>query len=236
MPEAPGGARTWCGLLAACLLGVVIGLSPARAGAAETGYRYWSFWERDAGAGRWLYATQGPGTLVPDDGEVLGFRFAVSTESADADRPQGEAGFAAICGGEAGQEGQEGQEGQDIRVALVIDFGTAADAAGEERPARHRRECATVPEGSTAADALAEVAGPLRYGSGGLLCAIAGYPRTGCAEQVTLDDGDGGSASDAAAGDSGGNGNGSILTVVAGAGVVVLLAAAALWRSRGRRA
>ncbi|MEU8586763.1 SCO2322 family protein [Streptomyces sp. NPDC048664] len=158
-------------LLAPALL-VLLGGGPAHA----AGYRYWSFWDRDGG--HWTYATEGPSTARPDDGDVQGFRFAVSVDSKDATRPRGAADFAAICAGTPAHGG-------DKRVALVLDFGTAADAPSGERPPAPRTACARVPEDATTAEALASVAKPLRYDMNALLCAIAGYPEQGCGEQVS---------------------------------------------------
>ncbi|GAA3305437.1 hypothetical protein GCM10020295_59150 [Streptomyces cinereospinus] len=158
-------------LLTALVVALAAGTGPARA----AGYRYWSFWERAGGT--WTYATQGPATARPADGAVQGFRFAVSEDSADASRPRGEAGFAAICAGTPARAGSK-------RVALVIDFGTASDAPAGGTPPAARTACARVSPDATAAEALAAVAEPLRYDTNALLCAIAGYPRTGCGEQV----------------------------------------------------
>lgn len=142
------------------------------------GYRYWSFWDRDGGG--WAYAAQGPATAVPGDGEVQGFRFSVSTGTQDAAKPRGPADFDAICGGTPARDGAK-------RVALVLDFGTAADAPEGESPPAGRTECASVPADASSGEALAAVAKPLRYGSSALLCAIAGYPETGCGEQTSDD-------------------------------------------------
>ncbi|WP_410538739.1 SCO2322 family protein [Streptomyces sp. KL2] len=214
------------------VLATVFTAVPAAVGAAPAhaaGYRYWSFWERDGD--RWTYATQGPGTLRPEDGDVLGFRFAVSEDSAEADKPRGTGDFEEICGGaEAGEGGK--------RIALSIDFGTRADAPEGERPPRSRTECARVPEDGTAADALAAVLKPLRYNSDSLLCAIAGYPRTGCGEQVS---GPAAETADApgdatAPGDTAASGDGGPSAGLAGGGAVVaVLAAAAVWQARRRR-
>ncbi|MGK5531372.1 SCO2322 family protein [Streptomyces sp. URMC 129] len=196
------------------LLGL-LGAAPA-AGADDSAYRYWSFWTWDGDEGRWAYATQGPGTLRVRDGDVLGFRFAVSDESSDTRAPRGESDFEAICGGAGG--------GGD-RVALVIDFGTPADAPSGEAPPEARTACAEVADGATAAEALAGVAEPLRYNSDALLCAIAGYPARGCADQLSRE-------SEADGGDSGG---GSAVAVLVGTGTVAVLAAAAWTRARRRR-
>ncbi|WP_226967279.1 SCO2322 family protein [Streptomyces phaeolivaceus] len=217
------------------------GLGQGQAQAQAAAYRYWSFWERDGSA--WAYATQGPSTARPSDGEVQGFRFAVSRDSGDAVRPRGAADFATICGG-------TGARGGEKRVALVIDFGTAADAPAGETPPAARTACARVADDATTAEALAAVAGPLRYDTSAMLCAIAGYPRAGCGEAVGTDadatatatagadadaDADADAASSSAADSSGGEGAGPAVGLFAGVGVVAVLGAAAVWQARRRR-
>ncbi|MBW1603466.1 hypothetical protein JJV70_15405 [Streptomyces sp. JJ66] len=232
-------ARTACAVALGTLL-LVLGAAPAQA----EGYRYWVFWTWDADrpeGAAWSYATEGPGTLRPADGAVLGFRFAVSENSAEADRPRQEADFADVCADTAPREGHK-------RVALVIDPGTAGDAPPGERPPEPMRACARVPADGTAAEALAATAKPLRYDSSALLCAISGYPETGCGEQVSADEGSGGEGSGAAdttreaeaAGedateDDAGDAGVSTFGTVAGVVAVVLLAGAAGWQVRRRR-
>ncbi|EST37201.1 hypothetical protein N566_14285, partial [Streptomycetaceae bacterium MP113-05] len=193
-------------------------LAFAAAPAQATGYRYWSFWEY--GDGAWSYATQGPAVLRPVDGDVLGFRFSVSENSADAAKPRDAADFQAICGGTAVQEGTK-------RIALSVDFGTAEDAPSGEQPPRGRKACAQVAEDATAADALAATMKPLRYDSSALLCAIAAYPERGCGEQVSAGDGSA-TAGAEPEGDAAGGGDdgGSAVGVAAGVGAVLVLAAA----------
>ncbi|MEV0690376.1 SCO2322 family protein [Streptomyces sp. NPDC050388] len=212
-------------LFLALLLPLLAGTGQAQA----AGYRYWSFWDLDGGA--WTYATQGPSTARPADGDVQGFRFAVSEDSADATRPRGAADFAAICAKTPAKDGEK-------RVALVIDFGTAADAPSGETPPAGRTACARVPADATTAEALASVAEPLRYNSNALLCAIAGYPEKGCGEQVSgggtpapeKEDGAKSSAASASSDDDGG----PSLGLVAGIAAVALLGAAAVLRVRRR--
>ena len=187
--------------------------------ARAVGYRYWSFWERDGGT--WTYATQGPSTARPADGAVQGFRFAVSEDSSSAQRPRGAADFAAICARTPARDGHQ-------RVALVIDFGTAADAPSGERPPAARTACARVPEDATTAEALAAVAGPLRYDTNALLCTIAGYPGRGCGEQVSA------KATPTAAPEPGKSSNGPSVGLIAAGAAVLTLAAAATWQSRRR--
>ncbi|MFF8727620.1 SCO2322 family protein [Streptomyces sp. NPDC015171] len=202
--------------------------SAGQAGAA--GYRYWSFWER--AGGHWAYATQGPSMVRPVDGAVQGFRFAVSADSADATRPRGTADFDTICADTAVKSGTK-------RVALVLDFGTSADAPSGETPPGRRTACARVSPDATSADALAAVAKPLRYDTNALLCAIAGYPERGCGEQVSAEGaaaGRGGAKAEGKKGGAdGGSDSGPSLGLPIGVGVVALLAGAAVWQARRRR-
>ncbi|WP_030238765.1 SCO2322 family protein [Streptomyces sp. NRRL S-455] len=190
----------------------------AGAGQAQAaGYRYWVFWERDGD--HWVYATQGPSTSRPSDGAVQGLRFAVSEDSANAARPRGDSDFDTICAKTPARDGKK-------RVALLIDFGTKADAPSGETPPATRTACARVSPDATTADALATVAKPLRYDTNALLCAIAAYPEKGCGEQVsqkqpptkkqTKPD------------------NGPSLGLLAGLAVIVLLGTAAIWQVRRR--
>ncbi|MEU7150884.1 SCO2322 family protein [Streptomyces sp. NPDC045456] len=220
------------------LAGTVTGLGAAPARAQE--YRYWSFWDGPAagapasGDGGWSYATEGPATSRPRDGAVVGFRFTVSAGSAVAGKPRRAADFAAICGKTPAQDGTK-------RVGLVLDFGTKADAAAGENPPPVRTECARLPEDGTAGDALAAVAKPLRYDANALLCAIAGYPKAGCADQAsgsgsaTPDPGasEGASAAGKQADDDASGGPSAGL--IGGLAVLVVLGAAAGWQARRRR-
>lgn len=194
-------------------------LLPLLAGAGQAqaaGYRYWSFWERNGTA--WTYATQGPSLARPADGDVQGFRFSVSENSADAVKPRGTADFDTICAKTPARDGEK-------RIALVLDFGTPADAPSGETPPAGRTACAQIPDDATTAEALAAVAGPLRYDTNALLCAIAGYPKKGCGEQITAaSEEENPSPSD----------SGPSVGLIAGLAVVTVLAAAAIWQTRRR--
>ncbi|MFD5362454.1 SCO2322 family protein [Streptomyces tendae] len=193
--------------------------------AQAAGYRYWSFWDRDGG--KWVYATQGPSLVRPSDGDVQGFRFAVSENSDDAAQPRGTADFASICAKTPAEDGTK-------RVALVLDFGAASDAPSGETPPAPRTACAQVSPDATTADALAAVAGPLRYDTNALLCAIASYPKTGCGEQVSQkEDSSATAAPKAAEGKE--DEDGPSIGLYAGIAVVAALAAAATWQARRRR-
>ncbi|MGH3309709.1 MAG: SCO2322 family protein [Streptomyces sp.] len=217
-------AATVCALLAGC---TAAGLGTGSAQAAD-GYRYWSFWEQTKKSQAWSYATQGPSVLRPDDGAVLGFRFALSEDSEDAASPRGDAEFEAICG-------RTEKKPDRKRVALAVDFGTTAHAPRGENPPSARTACARVAEDASAAEALAAVAKPLRYNSDALLCAIEGYPRRGCGERLS---GDGASKEkDKGKGDANGSDGGlpPVAGIGAGVAAVAVLAVAAVRQTRRRR-
>lgn len=201
------------------VLGVLL-TALAAAPAQAAGYRYWSFWQ--SSGGQWTYATEGPATARPADGSVGGFRFSVSENSGDAAKPRTAPDFAGICANTPPKDGRK-------RVALVIDPGTPSDAPEGETPPAQRTACAQVAESATTAEALAQVAKPLRYNSQALLCAISGYPGSGCGEQVS-----GTAEQPSAAEKNTSRGEGPSVGVYAGLAAVLALGAAAVWRSRRR--
>ncbi|MFF8189998.1 SCO2322 family protein [Streptomyces bobili] len=208
-------------LVAALFLGLA-GTGPAQA----AGYRYWSFWDRDGD--RWVYATEGPSTARPADGAVQGFRFAVSEDSQDASRPRGASSFEAICARTPARDGMK-------RVALVVDFGTPADAPSGETPPPARTTCARVRQDATTAEALASTSKPLRYDPNALLCAIAGYPESGCGDQVTTTDKETEQPASKPSASSADENGGPSVGVYAGGALIAALAAAAVWQARRRR-
>ncbi|MFE9725208.1 SCO2322 family protein [Streptomyces sp. NPDC005794] len=212
------------------LVGAVLAV-PGAGSAQAAAYRYWSFWESDGGKG-WTYATQGPSVVRPDDGAVQGFRFSVSEDSQDSAQPRRAPDFGTICADTPAKDGLK-------RIALVIDPGTAADAPDGEKPPPLRAACAQVAPDASTADALAAVAKPLRYDSSAMLCAITGYPRSGCGGQTGGDSPTAGPDDPATAstdgGGGGGGGGGPSAGVLTGVGAVLVLGAAAVLRARRRR-
>ncbi|KQV05800.1 hypothetical protein ASE03_07905 [Kitasatospora sp. Root187] len=199
-------------LLLALLLPFLLA-APAHA----TGYRYWSFWKWSGSA--WAYQQQGPAVYVPPDGAVDGWRFAVSPDGGkDAARPTAAGDFGAVCATTPAQTGKK-------RIAVVLDFGTTADAPAGETPPAARTVCAAVPTAASSAEVLAAVAPPLRYDANGILCAIVGYPRSGCGDTV--------GAADNSAGRS--ESSGPSVGLLAGGALVAVLAAGAVWQARRRR-
>lgn len=143
---------------------------------AETAYRYWSYWLVQDG--RWVFAQEGPATRLPADGTVEAWRFAISTQSGDpalAPSLDASTAFDEVCGQTAAAEGSK-------RVAVLVDFGTSADAPNGSTPPASLASCASVDADATSMRALSS-AFDLRI-EDGLVCGIDGYPATGCAEIV----------------------------------------------------
>lgn len=159
----------------------------------------------------------------------------MSADSQGASQPRGAASFATICAKTPARDGTK-------RVALVIDFGTAADAPSGESPPSPRTACARVSPDATTAEALASVAKPLRYDTNALLCAIAGYPETGCGEQVSgqapgTDEPTSAAEPQPAKESAGSEKNedgGPSVGLYAGVAAVAVLGAAAVWQARRR--
>ena len=170
---------------AAAVLGVLSGLLlavVAAAPAAEAAsYRYWTYWWGQPGATSWTFAQLGPASDRPKDGAVIGWRFAVTTESGSKKAPRAQLPFAALCPSlTAAPDGQK-------RVAVVVDYGSASDAPPGERPpggGTVRVECVTAPTAANASTVLTTAGVSLRFGDNGLVCGIDGYPRTECAAVV----------------------------------------------------
>jgi hypothetical protein len=148
-------------------------LSLAVAPAQADAFRFWGYFQWDAAGSTWTFAQTGPDQSTPADGTVEGWRFAVADEaSTKAPRVAGD--FAAICGSDPAPAGQK-------RVAVVLDYGTPADAESGEPPAA-RGECAVVDEAATGSQVLASVA-TTRVAEG-LVCGIDGWPASGCGDPV----------------------------------------------------
>jgi hypothetical protein len=161
------------GALALALPGAAAPASAAETTApADTAYRYWGYFQAPDGA--WAFAQTGPDASAPADGSVEGWRFAVAGSS-DMRSPRALPAFDDVCGGDEAGEGEK-------RVAVVVDYGRAADAADGDEPPAPRAGCAVVDDAATGADVLAAVA-ETRI-EAGLVCGLDGYPATGCGEAV----------------------------------------------------
>lgn len=145
-------------------------LAPAHAAA----YRFWGFYQLTGST--WAFAQKGPDQIIPKDGTVEGWRFAVADEQSTR-FPRAVLTFDQICGGKP--PAQPGTK----RVGLVVDFGRAADAPdAAATPPEPKALCAEVTADATSTQVL-KAAGDLRV-EGGLVCAVDGYPATDCGGAV----------------------------------------------------
>jgi hypothetical protein len=150
------------------LAGAVVA-APAQAAA----YRYWGYFHLTKGA--WAFAQSGPAQVVPADGAVEGWRFAVADQSS-VRTPRATPTFAALCSGTAIKVGSK-------RVGLVLDFGRPADSADATTPPAAKATCVMVPSKATGADVLVAGGATLRLDKA-MDCAIDGWPVTGCGDAV----------------------------------------------------
>ena len=210
---------------------VAASLLLAAAPASADSYRYWSFWQ-GTGSG-WSYQQSGPNTFVPADGSVDGWRFGVSADSSAAEQPRTAPDFAATCAHTPAVAGKK-------RVAVVIDYGTAADSGTGGTPPTVVSKCVTLDQDASSAQLLAVSSPPLRYDSNGMLCAISGYPQSGCGQVVSGSGSSGAKAGTTASATAapaahkparGARTGGWAI----GAVLIAVLAGASYWQSRRRR-
>lgn len=162
-------ARLACALALALVTSLVVPIA-----AHAVGYQYWGFYTLVDG--EWGTAAMGPDATVPIDGGVDGYRFAVS--AGDTPRlPRAVLSFEDICADTPAQDGMK-------RVGLVIDPGRPADAPQDATPPQPGAQCVVAEQDATSQQVLTQAVGDLRLNDTGLVCAIAGYPQEGCADEV----------------------------------------------------
>lgn len=160
---------------AAALAGVTITLASAPAQASA--YRYWTYWQAAPSASTWAYANQGPGTALPQDGAVEGWRFAISSESGSAQAaPTTLPDFTSLCPGPLEEPGMK-------RIGLVVDPGSPGIAPEGDIALTPLRTCIVIEEDATGYDVLRSVM-DVRT-ENGLVCGIGGYPTRECAPVLT---------------------------------------------------
>lgn len=220
--------RRTVGVLSSLLLATLFVTGFAGTAHAKDGYRYWNYFHLSGSA--WEFSQVGAADYDPQDGDVEGYRFGTSTVSdmdgipprADLD----EVTFDAICADEEAAAGEK-------RIAVVLDYGTEADADGATPPAPIGK-CAVVEAEADGAQVLHAVV-DVRV-EGAMSCAIDGYPAKGCGAPVKdaqdvadeeavafeLPSSDAASASDDAASESADQ-DGDLLWPLVGVGLVVVL-------------
>ncbi|WP_165372631.1 SCO2322 family protein [Nocardioides iriomotensis] len=162
--------RRIAGVLAAVVLAPATLLATAGPASAEDGYKYWNYFQVENEA--YAFAQKGPADTTPRDGAVEGWRFGTSTEQVGIEprADLAETGFDQVC------EGTDSGDGEK-RVAVLVDYGTEADAPGGSTPVEPTAYCAVVPEDASGLQTLESVA-DVRTEQGGI-CAIDGYPASG---------------------------------------------------------
>lgn len=141
--------------------------------AEATSYRYWTYWV--GGDGDWTFSSQGA-SRVPADGTVEGWRFSISQAAGSSATPRVTSDFDAICSGTNAVDGKK-------RVGLVLDFGVKADAPpGANPPDGPIARCLVLPVTASGYDVL--VAATSIRVEKGMVCGVAGYPKSGCGEPV----------------------------------------------------
>lgn len=160
-------------LLPAFLAILVLAVPLARSAAAADAYRYWSYYQLTGGS--WAFAQKGVEASVPADGTVEGYRFAIG-DMTTTRNPRLTPSFEAVCASTPAQPDMK-------RVAVVVDYGRAADARDGAEPPAPAVFCALVEPSATAAKVLAGVTQVRTEKS--MLCSIGDYPRSGpCTETV----------------------------------------------------
>ena len=123
---------------------------------------------------RSTFASQGPGTFVPADGAVEGWRYAITTQAASTP-PDPAPDFSSVCRSTPEQAHRK-------RVALVVDSGpTGIGPAGEDAPAL-LTACVVADVDATGYAILSSIV-DVRTESG-LVCGLDGYPAAECAPVV----------------------------------------------------
>lgn len=165
-------------LLAALLLPVLTGLSLAfGAGTAHaaTGYKYWNYFHVQDG--KYVFAKTGPSGFKPANGSVEAYRYGLSSTANGITPRTGASTYSIddICAGSKVETGQK-------RVGVLLDYGTANDAASGEKPPEPRAACAVVASNANGQQVLDAVT-DLRTQKT-LICGIDGYPVKSCSVTV----------------------------------------------------
>ena len=146
------------------------------ADAAGKGWRYWGYYQAAPGAKSWTSAMTGPFVDVKD-GSVEGWSFVFSADDVPTIAPSIKPDFAAICGKVKADKDTK-------RIALVIDFGSAAYAPKGEKVQKSFTTCVRTAQTSQGIDVL-DMAVKIRAAKSGLICGINGYPKKECGVEIS---------------------------------------------------
>lgn len=172
-------------LLSLLLPALVLAGTTTSAQAKDDPYAYWLYFSVEGG--KFSYQDVGPGTYVPEDGDVEGYRYASAlfppTQEPRADLT--EVNFDTVCADTAAEDGKK-------RVAVLIDYGIDGDApSGDADAPDPVAECAVVPTAATGLQTLQSVA-DVRTDKNSGVCGIDAYPSGGdcfaAADAVSAED------------------------------------------------
>jgi len=148
--------------------------TPAQA--ADTGYRYWGYFQAAPKATVWTAAMTGP-TVDIEDGSVEGWAFTFSGEAIpDASSPSVLPDFQSLCGKTRAVAGKK-------RIGIVIDFGPTYLSPKGERALKTVKRCIVIDKKAQGIDVLGKVV-RVRADKSGLICGLAGYPRKECGVEI----------------------------------------------------
>ena len=158
-------------LIAALAAALALVIGPAMSASAAV-YQYWGYFQNTTGT--WSVSQKGSDQTVPTDGSVEGWRFGLD-EGTGPRQPRVIATFDQLCSGTAAAEGKK-------RVGVILDSGRDVDGDGKTTPPALVATCVSVPTAATGTQVLAAAA-TTRVDKG-MICAINGYPATGCGSEV----------------------------------------------------
>jgi hypothetical protein len=155
---------------------VLTALSIPPTQAADTGWRYWGYFQAAPGATKWTPAMTGP-TVDVADGAVEGWAFTFSNDAIpDAKAPKVAPSFSAICGKTKAVAGKK-------RVGVMIDFGSAVLRPKGETTPRLIQKCVVADKDALGIDVLGQAVKVRAQGSG-FICGINGYPVKECGVEM----------------------------------------------------
>ena len=162
-------------LIAVAVAALLLSLtSPAQA--AETGYRYWGYFQAAPKETLWTAAMTGP-TVNVADGSVEGWAFTFSGSSTpDASSPSVLPDFQTLCGKTRAVSGKK-------RIGIVVDFGPSYLAPTGEKTLKTVKRCIVIDKKAQGIDVLGRVV-RVRANKSGLICGLAGYPRKECGAEI----------------------------------------------------
>jgi hypothetical protein len=151
-------------------------LSIPQSQAADTGWRYWGYFQAAPGATKWVAAMTGP-TVDVADGAVEGWAFTFSNDAIpDAKAPKVAPAFSTICGKTKPVAGKK-------RIGVMVDFGSSVLRPKGESTLRLIQRCVVADKDALGIEVLGQVVKVRAQGSG-FICGINGYPAKECGVEI----------------------------------------------------